>query len=191
MAKLTTKFLNSTRVHIGVCALAVACVIAVTYMAWNHRWTIDLHRNPVIDITTFKQTPGYKLGYDIYMPNSYTGWTPNEANKLTFNNLTNTYELDNIDISAEQVDDQGARFKVTSIDWQNEFGVTVADATNEQSKFGVPPGGAVLRLSHYVDSRDMYFELPRNVQPSTLSIKVKITSQDFHPSALMFIEYAQ
>lgn len=189
MPKFSTQYINTTSFMVGAGVLSIVLATGFTYKAWNHRWTIDLDRAPIVDMATFKQTPGYTLGYDIYMPNSYTGWTPNTQNKLLFNNLTNTYELNNIAISGEQVDDWGARFKITSVDWQNEFGVTIADATNEQSKFGVPPDGAILRLAHYVDSRDMYFELPRNARANALNVKIKITSQDFHPTALLFIEY--
>lgn len=170
-------------------AILAALLIVVALYMWNHKWTVAPLHPPQLSYEAFKQATGYSVGFDLYLPNSYTGWTPNKDNKLIYNNHTNTYDINNIDISGEQVDDWGARFKITSVDWQNEFGVVFADATNEQSKFGIPKEGAVLHLRHYVDSRDMYFELPQHANATHINIKLKVTSKDFHPTALMFIEY--
>ncbi|WP_339617371.1 hypothetical protein [uncultured Gilvimarinus sp.] len=187
MRSLHLPISRSAGVFSAIGIIIITALMVTAYNAWHQSWTIKPEYTPVVTLNTFNQTVGYKLGYDLFMPNSFTGWTPNPKNKLHFNSLTNTYEIYGVNVAKTQVDDWGARFKITSIDWQNEFGVAVAEATNEQSKFGIPLEGAIVHLTHYVDSRDIYFELPKAVAAKALNVKVKITSQDFHPTALLYV----
>ena len=188
MIKLNNKHHN---LLLSIFAL-IALISIIFFLAIPRLFSVEKPIPILLSPADFAATQGYKLGYDIYLPNSFTGWLPNESNKLTYDPLQQLYVIEGVNISTPPVDHWGARFKITTLDWQNELGLAFIDATNEQSKFGIGPNGVVLNLKHYVDSRDIYFELPATVKTNELklNIKVKITSQDYHPDALMYVEYA-
>jgi hypothetical protein len=185
--KLFLQSKTSLLLSFGLLLLCLAYWL--TSSAWQHIWQIKPTSPVQSSLEQFQQTRGFRLGYDLYLPNSFGSWTPNADNRMQFNAQSNTYQISNIDISTAQIDDWGARFKIASIDWENEFGLAPSQVTNEQSKFGISQEGSVLHLRHYVDSRDMYFELPNESKARYINVKVKITSEQFHPTALMYIEY--
>jgi hypothetical protein len=72
------------------------------------------------------------------------------------------------------------RFKITSSDWQHEFGFTNTNSCIEESKFGLVKDTVLIFNIKYfsvlADSKDMFFELPQDANPTSLSVKVKIIS---------------
>ena len=42
---------------------------------------------------TFVEATGHELNFDLYLPNSFTGWEPAPDNKFTYNPQTQSYEF--------------------------------------------------------------------------------------------------
>ncbi|MER2492898.1 hypothetical protein [Catenovulum sediminis] len=151
-------------------------------------YTLEKHRPEVFTEADFYQVEGYKLRYDLYMPNSYTGWHHSDRNKFELDEKTNTYWMKNVDISKPQVDDVGGRFKIASIDWQNQFGFGEYDVTQDESSFGLPEKGVVLHLHFSHNSRDMFIELPKEKHGKWLTVGLKVTSDSLRPNAIMMVK---
>ncbi|EWH09613.1 hypothetical protein DS2_11613 [Catenovulum agarivorans DS-2] len=151
-------------------------------------YTLEKHRPKVFSLSDFEQSQGYQLRYDLYLPNSYLGWTHNKKTLMTFDSQTNTYWLKNIDITKPQVDDVGSRFKIASNDWQNQFGFGEYDVSQDESSFGIPTDGAILHLHYSHNSRDMFIEYPNPKHGKYLSIGIKVTESSLRPSAIMYAQ---
>lgn len=143
----------------------------------------------------FYQTPGFKLDYDIYLPNSYTGWEPALDNKFSYDAKRQLYVLNNLNISQSPIDNVGDRFKITSIDWQHEFGFTNTNSYIEESKIGLVKNTELIFNIKYfsvlADSKDMFFELPPDAHPASLNVKVKIISEKSPAKAWMMVSYTE
>jgi hypothetical protein len=87
-----------------------------------------------------------------------------------------------------QVDAVGRRFKITSTNWQNQFGFSDYVPRTE-SMFGVSEEHSpVLQLNHFYNSNDIYIEVPPQSDKSYLSVFVKIISNNLRPEGLMFVK---
>lgn len=188
---LTIKLIRKYNTHIFGSIGVVIILSFGTYFGLLRFFSIEKPTSILLLQEDFLQMQGYKLGYDLYLPNSFTGWEPNDSNKFTYDAARQLYEFKGLNISQSPIDTMGARFKITAFNWQNELGLTFTDATNERSTFGITNNGVVLNLKYYVDSRDMYFELPAEAQNNSLvlNVQVKVISQEYHPRALMYVEY--
>lgn len=142
-------------------------------------------------INEFEQQQGYQLPYTIHLPNSYTGWQPNQLNKFIYDTSSQSYYVKNIELNSQQVDSWGSRFKIASADWRHEFGFSKAHDTPEQSKFGISEAGSIVHLQHIFYASDMYFELPHNSQVKYLHARFKILDDSPTPTALLALSLSQ
>ena len=178
---ITPWFLSS----IFCCGLLFGC---------NNNYLIENTSAPINE-ELFYQKNGFKLDYDLYLPNSFTGWEPTIHNKFFYDTRQQLYVLNNLDISKTPIDNYGQRFKITSIDWQHEFGFASTNAFIEESKFGlVPNTPSIFKIKHYsvlADSKDLFFELPQGVTPTALNIKIKIITEKIPYQALLLVSYVE
>lgn len=137
----------------------------------------------------FNNAEGHELAYRLFLPNSYSGWTPGPDNELRFDPQSLTYQIYNVDINQPPVDSWGARFKISSADWAHEFAFTKAHDTPEQSKFGIKQRGTVVQLQHIFYASDLYFELPRDANANFLHAEFKVIKPGEQPQALLHIYY--
>lgn len=144
---------------------------------------------------TFVEATGHELNFDLYLPNSFTGWEPAPDNKFTYNPQTQSYELTNFDVSRTPVDNLGERFKITSENWQHEYGFTYSNSYIEESTVGLLSGEpAVFNLHQYTiqaDAKDMFVEFPANTQPKALHFKVKIIDPRPPVRALLMLSFSE
>lgn len=159
--------------------------------ACDFHYTFDERKSVPLSQHDFATSPGYKLDYEVYMPNSFSGWKAEQNNQLRYHGQTQSYQINNIFIGGTQVDSWGARFKIASADWNHEFAFAKAHDTPEQSKFGIKQQGSVAQLKHIFYASDMYFELPINSQANYLHVEFKVTRLAEHPDALLFIYVTQ
>lgn len=157
--------------------------------ACDFHYTFSQQQSIPLSQQDFVASNSYKLDYDIYMPNSFTGWTPQDNNRFIYNNQTHSYQLKNLNISGPQIDSWGARFKIASADWANEFAFAKAHDTPEQSKFGIKQQGSVVQLAHIFYASDIYFELPINSDAQYLQVEFKVTENTEQPNALLYIYF--
>lgn len=144
-----------------------------------------------ITLEKFQGEVGYPLAYKIYMPNSYTGWTPNAENEMLYDKACECYQIKNLNISKQQVDSWGSRLKITSKNWQHEFGFSNAHNSIEQSKFGISQAGTYLQIQQIIYAADMYFELPQQHHANYLHARVKVLSKQDQPKALLHVYYSE
>ena len=135
----------------------------------------------------FDQQTGYQLPYAIHLPNSYTGWQPNELNQFVYDASSQSYYVNNIELNNKQVDSWGSRFKIANADWTHEFGFSKAHDTPEQSKFGISEAGSIVHLQHIFYASDMYFELPHNTKARYLHARFKVLENSATPTALLSV----
>ena len=168
-------------------------LLTISFLLHGCGWQSTFaERQPVpLSQSDFDRAKGYRLDYSLYMPNSYTGWTPDASNQFIYNPERQSYQLTNLNIDRPPVDSWGARFKITNADWTYEYAFTKAHDTPEQSKFGIRPQGTVVQLRQIVYASDMYFELPHNADAHYLQAEFKITRPGDDPQGLLFIQYSE
>lgn len=172
-------------------ALASSMFIAFLLISTKSVFLINKGVNTSLTKADFLQAKGYKLGYELFMTNSYTGWVPNTGNKFIYDEIKQMYISQRLNISSPPMDSFGTRFKISSINWENEFGLVDSDSTNDQSKFGLSLKGKVLQLDYYANSKDIHFELSESAKPIYLNVSIKVITNSYRPKALMYIEYTE
>ena len=172
-------------------ALAGSMLIALLLISTKSVFLINKGVSPPLTKADFLQAKGYKLGYELFMTNSYTGWVPNKGNKFIYDENKQMYISQRLNISSPPIDSFGTRFKISSINWENEFGLVDSDSTIDQSKFGLSLKGTVLPLDYFANSKDIHFELSEFAKPIYLKVSIKIIANSYRPEALMYIEYTE
>ncbi|WP_462180407.1 hypothetical protein [Pseudoalteromonas gelatinilytica] len=157
--------------------------------ACDFHYTFSETQSVPLSQQDFVNSPGFKLDYEVHIPNSFTSWKPSPENQLVYNPKTQSYILKNLDITGQQIDSWGARFKIASADWAHEFAFAKAHDTPEQSKFGIKQDGSVVKLKQIFYASDIYFELPINSHAQYLQVEFKVTSDTEQPDALLYIYF--
>ncbi|MBU2883594.1 hypothetical protein KO525_10320 [Psychrosphaera sp. B3R10] len=185
--------MSTLRFNIKSWLLYLPCCFGLL-LGCDNNYLVEKASAPLTEDSFYKQS-GYKLDFDLYLPNSYTGWNPTIYNKFTYDADKQLYVLNNLDISKAPIDNYGQRFKITSKDWQHEFGFTNTNSFIEESKFGlVNNRPSIFKVKYYsvlADSKDLYFELPHNANPSVLNIKLKVTSEATPQQAWLMVSYVE
>lgn len=180
--------------YIKLCFLLLSSSVLLLFGCDNN-YVIEQNQSQALTVERFYQTPGFKLDYDLYLPNSYSGWEPSDNNKFSYDPDKQVYSLKPLDISHAPIDNFGERFKITSVDWQHELGFTSTDSYIEESKIGLAKEAVLIFNIKYFsisdDSKDMYFELPKEANPAYLHVKVKVISNKSPAVAWLMISYTE
>lgn len=169
--------------------LFVSILIIPFLLSCKEQIKIDIEKKVPITDKYFNHQQGIRLPYQLYLPNSFTGWQRQKENEFIYSAACLCYEINNIDISGQQVDSWGTRFKISSSNWQHEFGFTSADNNAEQSKIGISPKGTIVQVSQISYASDIYFELPQDKQTNYLHVQFKILPNEDTNEGLLKIFY--
>lgn len=161
----------------------------ISLTACEKSLNLKLTREAPISLETFEQTEGLKLPYQLYMPNSMSGWSIGDSTRFTFDTERKVYVLDNILLDVPLVDDLGYRFKLCSESWRYQFGFGTY-ITDDESTIGIPETGAVVRVERFAQpSTDIRIEPPMSDSNTNerrlLRIEFKLTHWEPHPQGLL------
>lgn len=149
---------------------------------------LKLTQEAPISLETFDAAEGLKLPYQLYMPNSMSGWSIGESTRFVFDNERKVYVLDKIPLDVPLVDDQGHRFKICSESWRYQFGFGTY-ITDDESTIGVTETGTVVRVERFAQpSTDIRIEASANVNDSVqrlLRVEFKLTQWEPKPQGLL------
>ncbi len=149
---------------------------------------LKLTEEEPISLETFEAAEGLKLPYQLYMPNSMSGWSIGESTRFVFDEKRKVYVLDKISLDVPLVDDQGHRFKICSESWRYQFGFGTY-ITDDESTIGVAETGTVVRIERFAQpSTDIRIEAPANVNDSVqrlLRVEFKLTHWEPKPQGLL------
>lgn len=100
------------------------------------------------------------LPYAIYMSGTFTDWTQVPKNQFVLDEKTGVYHLNNVKAGLT-ADGNLRRFKITSANWNNQFGVGAdGDATTQaQTTLAFEQGSASATLNELPSIKDIYLPL--------------------------------
>jgi len=179
------KLIRNRPINIILLLIFSVCILTACEQSLN----LKLTQEAPISLETFEQTEGLKLPYQLYMPNSMSGWSIGESTRFTFDNERKLYVLDNILLDVPLVDDLGYRFKLCSESWRYQFGFGTY-ITDDESTIGIPETGAVVRVERFAQpSTDIRIEPPMADKNATeqrmLRIEFKLTHWEPNPQGLL------
>lgn len=141
---------------------------------------LKVEHAPVLTNEHFESAKGLSVPFELFLPNSITGWELSRFTKMHFDSSRNVYEINNIRLDLPQLDGQGPRFKICSNDWKYQFGFG-KNLSDKESSFGVDADGVVLEIMIEENATaDMRYEISqaasKQLEQNMMSVEFKLTS---------------
>jgi hypothetical protein len=153
----------------------------------NEVYTLPKPIDPPLTFKEFQQQVGYQLDYDLYLPSYINNWRQIDEFKFKFNQKEQTYWLKNIDLTQALESYKVFTFKITNINWHYQFGFGRLRINNDDSPYSVTPNNDIaLQLVHAFHTSNLSLELPANTKAKYVSFAIKITSNDLHPTGVLY-----
>lgn len=150
-------------------------------------YTLSKDIAPPPNFNEFQQQTGYKLDYDLYLPSYINEWRQVDDFKFTYNEQQQTYWLKNIDLTQSPQGKNVFTFKIANINWHYQFGFGRIRINADDSPYSVTPNNdIVLKLVHAYHTSNISLELPANTKAKYVSFAIKITSNELHPTGLLY-----
>lgn len=168
-----------------------AAVLVVLSSGCDKVVNLKIDKAPSIDYQSFLAAEGLKLPYEFYMPSSMVGWELSDSTRLTYNEKTKTYIIDNVPMDKPMMDNEGPRFKLCSYAWQYQFGFG-GSLTDDESTFGIPKEGVVLEVDLIpkasADLRVEYSQRELNdLKDKVVRLEFKLIRWNPSPRALIYV----
>lgn len=163
----------------GVCALCLFLLIIHT-SGCDPVLGLKVEHAPVLTNEHFESAKGLSVPFELFLPNSITGWELSRFTKMHFDSSRNVYEIKNIRLDLPQLDGNGPRFKICSSDWKYQFGFG-RNLSDKESSFGVDADGVVLEIMIEENATaDMRYEISqeasKRLEKNMMSVEFKLTS---------------
>lgn len=149
---------------------------------------LKVKHSPILSQEDFESAKGLSAPFELFLPNSVSGWELSRFTKLHFDSSRNVYMIKDIRLDLPPVDGMGPRFKLCSNDWKYQFGFG-NHLSDKESSFGVGHQSVVLEIMIVEGAADMRYEISRRaaktLEKNMMSVEFKLISMEPTPRGYM------
>ncbi len=170
-----------------------ACVFLLIFCAagCDRILGLKVEHRPILTNEDFESAKGLSAPFELFLPNSTSGWELSRFTKMHFESSRNVYMIKDIHQDLPLVDGLGPRFKICSNDWKYQFGFG-HNLSDKESSFGVSKEGVVFEIMVAEGAADMRYEISQSdaktLEKNMMSVEFKLISMDPIPRGYMRVK---